>query len=174
METRHLLNDWANFGTSSRVKTRFPRDSDSDKSKDIHVQRGKDEATTTELPSHDNKSKHENSEKHRSHMKANHYPDATVGIRTEHHIRNVENRYICFSPSYCQNITSYHIAPSNTFSCTNKNLEIIIDAKFIEPAQDVEGLFMLETIRQAIAYMPSIGELQRQQESNEECLPIKK
>jgi len=52
--------------------------------------------------------------------------------------------------------------------------EIIIDAKFLEPAQDVEGLFMLETIRQAIAYMPSIGELQRQQEPSEECLPIKK
>jgi hypothetical protein len=44
-----------------------------------------------------------------------------------------------------------------------ENLEIIIHAKFIEPTQDVEGLFMLETIRQAIAYMPSIGELQRQQ-----------
>jgi hypothetical protein len=106
-------------------------------------------------------------------MKTNHYVDATIGIRAEYHIQNVENRYICFSPSYCQNITSYYIAPSNTFSCTNKYLDIIID-KILEPSQDAEGLFLSETNRQAIAYMPSIGELQRRQESIEECLPIKK
>jgi hypothetical protein len=50
MESRHLLNDWANFGTSSRVKTRHIRDSDSTKSKDTHVPRGKDVHPTSELP----------------------------------------------------------------------------------------------------------------------------
>jgi hypothetical protein len=35
-----MLNDWTNFGTSSRVKTRNTRDSDSNK--EIHVPRGKD------------------------------------------------------------------------------------------------------------------------------------
>jgi len=100
--------------------------------------------------------------------------ETTKHGNAELHIRNVEDRFVCFSSSYCQNTTSFYIiSPDDSFNCEDEFLAIIIDAKFLTAKSDKDGPYLLETIRQAKAFLPQVGELQRDQKKSS-CLPIKK
>jgi hypothetical protein len=142
----------------------------------VHIVRTENEETLKKN-SHENLSHqalHNNvREQGKYHSKKNH-DESYKSKRSELHIQNVENRYICISSSYCQNITEFYIAVTNTYSCENAYLEIIIDVKLLDARNDDVGPYILETIRPGLAYLPPIGELQRDAKLSEKCLPITK
>ena len=142
----------------------------------VHIARSENEEAIKKN-SHENLSHHalhnKAHEHGKYHSKKNH-DDGYKSRRSELHIQNVENRYICISSSYCQNITEFYIAVTNTYSCENAYLEIIIDVKLLDARNDDVGPYILETISPGLAYLPPIGELQRVAKITEKCLPITK
>ena len=177
-ESRHIYeNMWGNLGASSRIRnSRDLSKHDKNELPSLHIARTDDKTSQTEKSS-SNDSKRENQQKVENHGKNHADPkyhiDATKSIKAEYYIQNVENRYICFNKYYCGNITAFYIAQSNTFSCENMYLDIIIDIQVLDARNDDESPYILATNYQATAFLPPIGELKRDRLVTEQCLPIK-
>jgi hypothetical protein len=114
----------------------------------VHIPRSENDETIKKN-SHENlpnQALHNKVHEHgKYHSQKNHEKNRYKSIRSELHIQNVENRYICISSSNCQNISEFYIAATNTYSCENAYLEIIIDVKILDARNDDVGPYILET-----------------------------